>query len=69
MLVGTLRLCVRLSRCFVESYYRMACVASIPARVRQLKWIGEMLAKQANYRTVFENEFLTQLTVRFLSHQ
>ena len=36
MLVGTLRLRVRLDRCFVDLYYEISCIESVSARVRQL---------------------------------
>ena len=61
MLVGTLRLRVRLDRCFVELYCGIPCIESVSARVRQLS--------QANCGTVSDNEFFTQYTLRFLSSQ
>ena len=69
MLVGTLRLRVRLDRCFVDG---IPCIESVSARVRQLSRnnaILETLAKQANCGTVSDNEFFTQYTLRFLSSQ
>ena len=36
MLVGTLRLRVKLDRCFVELYCGIPCIESVSARVRQL---------------------------------